>query len=232
MKTIQRIVGFIILFSAATAFAQPGDARLTYELSYKGFTVGETRESFIQTGSQYKLESVSEARGLLKAVFRDKISFLSAGTVTKDGLRPSRFEQHRGKDASKTRIANFDWKANSIDMKFDGGNEKADLQPGAQDALSIIYQFMFAPLKEGTSKIFMTNGKQIEQYEFRKVEDVSIDTPAGTFDTVHVARVSQPGETKTDVWLAKDKNYLPVRVVVIEPSGDKTERLLTGFTLE
>jgi Protein of unknown function (DUF3108) len=221
-----------LLTSMSLAHAAPGDMKLNYELSYKGFSVGETKESFKRTGDSYKLESVSQARGVWSTFFKDKITFLSSGSVVSSGLRPTRFEQRRSKSPEKTRIALLDWSANSIEMQFDGKSEKSELKPGSQDALSIIYQFMFAPLKEGTSKVFMTNGKHLEAYEFRKVEEVSIDTPAGTFDTIHVARVSQPGETKTDVWLAKDKNFIPVRVVVVEPEGDKTERLLSSLTIE
>lgn len=222
-----------LLVNAVAAWAQPENIQLTYKLSYKGFGVGETHESFVQTGSQYKLTSESKASGILRALFPDKINISSSGNVSKEGLRPTRFEQRRGKDASKTRTAAFNWDSNSLEMKYDGGDgATVELKPGSQDALSIIYQFMFAPLKEGTSKVFMTNGKQLEQYEFRKVEEISLDTPAGTFDTVHVARISAPGETRTDVWLAKDKNYIPVRVLVVEPSGDKIERLLTNLSLQ
>ncbi|MGB9149810.1 MAG: DUF3108 domain-containing protein [Burkholderiales bacterium] len=230
------VVKYLLVVAATlagvSAVAAPGDMNLTYALSYKGFNVGETRESFKRNGNNYKLESVSEAHGIWSAFFKEKISFYSSGTVADAGLRPTRFEQRRSKHPNKNRVALFDWSANTIEMQFDGKSEKTELKPGSQDALSIIYQFMFAPLKEGTSKVFMTNGKQLEAYEFRKVEETSIETPAGTFNTIHVARVSQPGETRTDVWLAKDKKYIPVRVVVVEPEGDKTERLLSGMSIE
>lgn len=232
LKTLKLFTALFLLSSAALAHAAAGDMHLTYELSYKGFSVGETKESFKRSGDSYKLESVSQARGVWSAFFKDRITFLSSGSVVASGLRPTRFEQRRSKSPEKNRVALMDWNANSIEMQFDGKKEKSDLKPGSQDALSIIYQFMFAPLKEGTSKVFMTNGKQLEAYEFRKVEEVSIDTPAGTFDTIHVARISQPGETRTDVWLAKDKNFIPVRVLVVEPEGDKTERLLSSLNIE
>ncbi|MGB8339246.1 MAG: DUF3108 domain-containing protein [Burkholderiales bacterium] len=221
-----------VLLAALTGHAAPGDIALTYELSYKGFSVGETRESFKRNGNGYKLESVSQARGIWSAFFPEKISFFSSGTVADNGLRPTRFEQRRSKHSDKNRTALFDWNAKSIEMQFDGKSDKAELQPGSQDALSIIYHFMFAPLKEGASTVFMTNGKKLEAYEFRKVEETRLDTPAGSFNTIHVARVSQPGETRTDVWLAKDKNFLPVRVVVVEPEGDKTERVLSSLSIE
>ncbi len=232
LKSHKVFFALVVLSSAVLAHAAPGDMNLTYELSYKGFSVGETKESFKRSGDNYKLESVSQARGIWSNFFKEKISFFSSGTVAASGLRPTRFEQRRSKNPGKNRVALFDWSANSIEMQFDEKKEKVDLKPGSQDALSIIYQFMFAPLKEGTSKIFMTNGKQLEAYEFRKVEEINIDTPAGSFDTIHVARVSQPGETRTDVWLAKDKNFIPVRVLVVEPEGDKTERLLSSLTIE
>ncbi|MEY4729938.1 MAG: hypothetical protein RL020_1096 [Pseudomonadota bacterium] len=232
MTNVKLFFAFAALVSAMSAQAAPGDMNLTYELSYKGFSVGETKESFKRSGDNYKLESVSKARGVWSAFFKEQISFFSNGTVAESGLRPARYEQRRSKSPQKTRVALFDWSANSIEMQFDGKSEKTELKPGSQDALSIIYQFMFAPLKDGTSKVFMTNGKQLEAYEFRKVEEISLETPAGTFNTIHIARVSQPGETRTDVWLAKDKKYIPVRVTVVEPEGDKTERLISSINIE
>jgi Protein of unknown function (DUF3108) len=232
MTHLKIFFAFAAVLSAMSVHAAPGDMNLTYELSYKGFSVGETKESFKRSGDNYKLESISKARGVWSAFFKEQISFFSNGTIAESGLRPARYEQRRSKSPQKTRVALFDWNSNSIEMQFDGKSEKTELKPGSQDALSIIYQFMFAPLKDGTSKVFMTNGKQLEAYEFRKVEETSIDTPAGSFDTIHIARVSQPGETRTDVWLAKDKKYLPVRVVVVEPEGDKTERLISGINIE
>jgi hypothetical protein len=232
MTNVKIFLTLAAILSALTANAAPGDISLTYELSYKGFNVGETKESFKRTGDNYKLESVSRARGVWSAFFKEQISFFSSGSVAENGLRPARFEQRRSKNPGKNRVALFDWNANSIEMQFDGKSEKTELKSGSQDALSIIYQFMFAPLKDGTSKVFMTNGKQLEAYEFRKVEETSLDTPAGTFNTIHIARISQPGETRTDVWLAKDKKYIPVRVMVVEPEGDKTERLISSINIE
>ncbi|MGB8855737.1 MAG: DUF3108 domain-containing protein, partial [Burkholderiales bacterium] len=101
------VVRYLLVVAAAlagvSAAAAPGDMNLTYALSYKGFSVGETRESFKRNGNNYKLESVSEAHGIWSAFFKEKISFYSSGAVAETGLRPTRFEQRRSKHPNKNR---------------------------------------------------------------------------------------------------------------------------------
>jgi hypothetical protein len=58
-----------------------------------------------------------------------------------------------------------------------------------------------------------------------------VKTPAGDFDTVRVARVSE-GERKesADLWLAAELGYLPVKLVVVEKDGTRLEQTAVRVT--
>ena len=56
----------------------------------------------------------------------------------------------------------------------------------------------------------MSNGRKVESYTYRLVDEGRIGTPAGEFDTLHFERVtSEPNDRHVEVWLAKDAPLLP-----------------------
>ena len=52
-----------------------------------------------------------------------------------------------------------------------------------------------------------------------------ITTPYGEIDTIKVSRVHQSSDRKTQFWLAKSLNYLPVKVVQIDDGAIYTIEL-------
>ena len=52
----------------------------------------------------------------------------------------------------------------------------------------------------------MSNGRKVERYAYRKVDEPLIKTPAGEFATVHYERVTEDAnENKAQLWLARDR---------------------------
>jgi hypothetical protein len=94
---------------------------------------------------------------------------------------------------------------------------------------SLFYQFLFIPPKNNVVKITVTNGKQLEDYVYRFVEEASLSTAAGKFQTVHYAHVSEKGDRKTEIWLAKDKSYLTVQLKQ-EDDGTVLEQRLVALS--
>jgi hypothetical protein len=102
--------------------------------------------------------------------------------------------------------------------------------PGTQDRISVMYQF--AHLKElgSTLEIPMADRRKVHVYTYTLVAEPRIVTPAGEFDSRHYRRVvTDPKETKVDVWLAKDRYNLPVRVIFDDPKGFKLEQSLVAL---
>jgi Protein of unknown function (DUF3108) len=205
-------------------------ATITYNLSLNGVMLGTITEHFEIRDGQYRASSEARATGLLALVQRDPARYVSTGTVTRDGLRPQRFEgQHRGKSLS----ADFDWAAKKLTLIHDGLNHALDLPAGAQDRLSIMYHLMFAVRdKPSRLEVNITNGRKLTHYRYAVKDEVTIDTPFKRLNTVHFVKQREPGESGTEVWISPEHAHLPVKVLIIEDDGDRFEQVATRVDIK
>jgi hypothetical protein len=114
---------------------------------------------------------------------------------------------------------------------FQGGeSSEVPLPRDTQDRISVMYQFMNLPAGEGQVTMPMSNGRKVEYYTYRLVDEARLGTPAGDFDTWHYARVTaSPKESKAEVWIAKSPFSFPVRVVFDDPKGLRVEQNLVAL---
>lgn len=205
--------------------AAPASASITYNLSRNGVMLGTISEHFEAREGSYRATSEARASGLFALAQREPARYVSIGTITKDGLRPQRFEGHnRGKSLS----ADFDWAASKLLLIHDGVNQALTLPPGAQDRLSIMYQLMFAARDKAPFMDFaMTNGRKLERYRYAVQPEVTIDTPFKRLNTIHLVKTREPNDTGTEVWIAPEYGHLPVKVVIIEDNGVRYEQVAT-----
>ena len=51
-------------------------------------------------------------------------------------------------------------------------------------------------------------------------------TPAGEFDALKlVKQKDNPQDKATEIWLAADRHYLPVRILVVDKDGTRLDQL-------
>lgn len=229
---IRLLVVLCSLWMGAALAAAPQQVAATYSLTRQGQQIGTITESFKQTEGRYQLESVTSAIGIYALFMKGKIRLLSSGEVTGHGLRPQHFEHHRGADPAKTLQADFDWEKMSLTHSFDGKSESVALEPGAQDRISLQYQFMFAPPGKEDVRLFMTTGKKLNLYHYKLAGEEKITTLAGQFQTIHLVKQRTADEDGTEIWLAKKRRFFPVRIVVEDHKGGKLEQNLTSLTFE
>ena len=221
-----------LLFPASVFAAMPQHISATYSFSRNNQEMAQVIETFKQGKGKYQIESVTSAVGVFRVLTGDKITVLSNGIISKKGLQPVHFEHHRGSREDRKIIADFDWKKQQATFRHDGNTETAPIPAGMQDRISLMYQFMFLPLKSASLKLDMSNGKKVTQYEYRLIGEEMLNTKAGTFQTIHLSRVRGPGDDGTEVWLAKDKFHIPVKVVVEEDKGGRMEQVLTQLSIQ
>ena len=212
---------------AAASFASPDDIKAVYRLSMNGILIGQVSEHFKRDANSYTIVSESRSDGVLGLFFHDTLKITSEGRITPAGLQPLKYEFSRAGDGSKTILATFNWDINLLKSEHDGKTQDIPLEPGSQDRLSIMYQFMLSPPRRDEVKAWMTNGKKVEQYVYRKQGDAVLKTPAGDFDAVHYRRDTKPGEDKAQLWLAKDRFFLPVRILFEDRNGTLDQTLVT-----
>lgn len=214
--------------AAATArAAAPEHIVASYDAFKDGLHVALIHETFERKDKTYRIVAETHAAGLLALVQKESIRSASSGAVTRHGLRPDRFEASRG-DPARTVSAEFDWHAERLIMRFNGRTETAALAAGTQDRLSVMYQFMFAPLDKLKQLVFaMTNGQKVERYRYSIGAGGELDTALGRLATLHLVKERAPGENGVEIWVAPQHNFLPVRVLIEETDGSRLEQVIT-----
>jgi uncharacterized protein DUF3108 len=229
--TMKTVAG-VLLAASTAAHGVPTEITAEYSLTNHGVEIGRVNESFVRKGDTYTIQSVTRSEGVLKLVLDDRITLESSGRVLPEGLQPLRFGQRRAKDASRDIAATFDWDAGVMNSRFKGEDKDVPLPKHAQDRISMMYQFMnmAAPAAGAEVVLAMANGRKVEHYTYRLVDEPRIKTPAGEFETWHFRRVTfTPKESHAEVWLAKERHNFPVRVVFDDPGGLRLEQTLLAM---
>ena len=219
-----------LLVASTAAAAIPNEITAEYQITNSGVRIGRVSETFTRKGDDYSIQSVTRSEGPLKLIFDDQVTMESSGKVVASGLRPIHFEQKRARDSRRDVDASFDWDRGVMRSTFRGEISEVPLPADTQDRLSLMYQFMRARAVAGAMKVPMSNGRKVELYTYRLVNEERITTPAGEFDTLHFERVtSKPSESRADVWLAKAHHNFPVRVVFDDPKGFRLDQTLVAL---
>lgn len=227
-----RVAAFVLAcLHALPALAVPTQVEAEYQISTAGLTIGRVSETYVRKGDVYRIESTTRAEGVLK-LFRDETVVLrSEGRVGPSGLVPLHFEQTRSGDRSRDIRADFDWEKSLLRSEYRGEETTHALPPGTQDRLSIMYQFMNVERRGAEVRMHMSNGRKVELYAYRLVDEPRLATPAGEFATVHYERITESSkESRAQLWLARDRFNIPVRVVFEDSSGLKLEQTIVNLT--
>ncbi len=206
---------------------------LAYSLARSGLEIARIEEQFERSGYAYRLTSEARAVGLAAVLARGQSwRRESSGLVHGATLRPELFVDQRGTQPPQR--ARFDWTAGRVvfDRLAPAGEEaagEAPLPDGALDRLSFPYALARLPLPESEWDIAITDGRRLTTYRYRVVARETLQMPGGTFDTVHVARVSGRDEPGADIWVSRSPSPVPVRIRVRETDGALFEQTLLGL---
>ena len=186
--------------------APPQKVEVSYTLSRNGSTLAEVVDRLEHDGKTYKLEETMKGKGVLALKGEAKRS--STGAVAPDGLRPQKYEDKR--------------KGREAQHEFDPKAATPTLQ--RQDQLSFVWTFAFAPPK-GAVTVSVADGKHVTSYTYEPAGREHLKTPAGEFDTLKlVKKKKEPQDKGTEIWLATDRQNLPVKIVVEDKDGTRLEQ--------
>lgn len=219
--------------TAAVAAAQPVQVRAQYDVSLNGVAIAVMQETFEARDGAYQAVSETHAIGLFALVQRRPGRVTSSGEAGRDGLRPQTFDGTRGTRDPRRVHADFDWAARTLTLSHDGRTETVALPPGTQDRLSVMYQFLFLQTEKLKNLAFaMTNGRKLDHYRYAMGPDTVIDTPLGRLAVVHLVKQHAPGETATEIWLAREHRLMPVKMRIIEDDGERYEQVITQLAIK
>ncbi len=175
---------------------------------------------------KYSLRSEMEAVGLASIAFAGKRIETSIGKIMEQGLQPEAYRVEVTGKPDKSQAANFDWVNHKLTLKTAKTETVEELLEGTQDFLSFMYQFMFVPPLE-RMEWPLTNGKMVRVYNYQFISEEVIATKFGQINTYHIAKSSGDAEEKTDVWLAEDYRFIPIKILKIAKDGSGYEFIST-----
>lgn len=197
----------------------PKKAQLTFVV-YKGtdFAVGEARHRFeIANDQSYSIEIGANTTGIASIFKKFDLTQTSTGTMTKQGLRPAKFDETKLTASGKeSRSAEFNWQEKTL--KFSAGNSVA-LPDNSQDIVSFMYQLSQLPWGDNPLALNISNGKKLEHYEISIGEEETIATPMGKLRAIPFHKIHGPNEEGLDIWLAVEYRLLPVKISQTDRDG-------------
>ena len=217
----------IALLYHGIAQAQVREIKTTYALLKGTLKLAEVTEVFTLENDRYQIHSV--AKPILSWIL-PTLTQTASGTVGAEGLRPEHFKQTISNKPEKTLSADFNWDNSELVLNVRGEIKRHELKPLTFDSLSLKYQFMFSP-PDSDGTILLTDGKKVEVYAYRLLKDQWVTTPAGKYETLHVAKIVAPDEAKFELWLGKQQHYVPVKVLA-QNDENKLEQVLTKIVID
>jgi len=169
-----------------------------------------------------------EADGTQKMHFRAESWFASIDEVShlrwddeKSQVKPLHYVyKRRGVGRNRDAELSFDWDKQIVVNNVQNSSWKMDISQQVQDKLSYQLQLQ-QDLLDGKSKFVyqIADGGRLKEYAFEIVGEETLDTPLGKVNTVKVKRTRENSDRITFAWLAKDWDYLLVRMQQ-EEKGD------------
>ena len=216
----------LLLNHGLIAAELPNNLDLVYRANVAGMNIGTLNRQLRQTqNGHYSVTSETNATGiaaiLMKDIYREKSEF----KVDSGMIYPLKYHQAPDKKPEKARIATFDWNNKKVSLNND---RIYDIKPGVQDPASFLFFWMLNPPAEGEKgTISLVDGKRMSQYEFKIIGHEKITSLWGKIDTLRIERQKEGNPDKIlRMWLATDRNHLPVKIENVRPKYKMT------FTLE
>ncbi len=216
--------------SAAHDFTSPDKhVEIAYRLYGRDdFTMGQVALSYTIKSNNYTITSIGEASGLVSLFVPGKHVQVSQGKVTREGLKPESFWIERGQKADKRDSVQFDWSQQILTYPL-RNRESVSLPDKAQDFLSFLYQFSFAP-PQANQDVFVTDGRKLDRYTYDLMGEENLETPFGLVATLHLA-ARKEGRIAAELWLAKDYELLPVKIQLVDKKGDTLTQIATSISI-
>jgi len=212
---------WLVLSAALAAHAEPPpQLEIVFTLSRNGSPMAEVVERLEYAQGNYKLTETWKGRGVYALLGTARR--MSQGSLADGALRPREFfDERSGRDTAR---AWFDWKAQTLTMQYKGNRASEPLPANAQDRLSFLFALSLVPGKAESASYTIADGKGLSRHVYKLAGRERIKIPAGEFDAIKAARHGDDRES-AELWLAAERNYIPVRLIVVEKDGTRYEQV-------
>lgn len=215
------------LFACASSAwaALPAHLQVSYQVTRNGSVIAEIDQSLEYDAREYRLSESWQGRGLFRLL--GTAHRKSRGEVSPEGLVPLEYSDERTGRTSER--ANFDWKAKTVTYQYKGAPTTIPLPANPRDRLQFLFQFAFKPPAGKQVALDVIDGRGISDQIYQLEGHERFKTAAGEFDALKLVRRKDHNE-RAEIWLAADRDYLPVRILWITKDGDRIDQVVTRIS--
>lgn len=212
---------WLLISVAGIAAAEPPPRlELVFAATRNGSSMAEVTEKLEYSGGNYQITETWKGKGFYALLGTARR--VSIGTIADGVLRPREFfDERSGRDTAR---AWFDWKAQTLTMQYKGNKGSEPLPPNAQDRLSFFFAISLLPGRADSVSYSIADGKGLSRHVYKLVGRERVRVPAGEFEAIKAARQGEDRES-AELWLAVERNYIPVRLLVVEKDGTRYEQV-------
>ena len=214
---IALLVGALFTSIAGAAITDPFTARFKVNRGKIGLGTTTFSLARAETDNCYVYSGRANPNALVR-VFIGDVTDESRFCIEDGALRPSRFSHHMQDDAEDSYTLNYDWAARQVVYRSEAGKQET-MALGEQglDPLSIQIAARrwvadaTDPDNLGEADFSLVDEDETKTYTLRASDGGTVDTPAGRYETLLVERVDDD-KRHLRFWLARNANWIPVRV--------------------
>lgn len=232
MQSFRRkaLIFVLLWFSPAWSGADPlpETLELIYEVSFGVAELGSLRTLLKKQETHYEAVSETRAEGMASILLGGKVREVCQFSITNNAVVPDNYRIIReGKEEFDYSVS-FDWDERRV--IFNNGNNVVISSGYIVDNCSAPFAFILggADVLRRTS-LHIVGGKKVRRFKNNAIDNEIISTPLGEFNAVKIEQVrfDRP-DRKLMIWLAPERNNLPIKIVEQRKSRPDTTMLLTS----
>ena len=117
---------------------------------------------------------------------------------------------------------------NTITLQYKGEPRTEPLPAQAHDRLAFVFDFAFAPPRRPEVTFDLYDGRGLSRHVYTSTGQERIKTAVGDFDALKLIRAKD--DARTEIWLASELSYLPLRILVVENNGTRYDQVTTKIS--
>lgn len=240
-RASQRLLASTVLasltFLSAEALAKPLPFRAEYGVHYLRIRAAEVVLTLEQQDNNWSMHRSSRAAGLASLFAKDKIKIdeQSRFKIENQQIKSEQFTLNKPGDKRGRRHLNIQFSDDGALVRTDSGDEHKYAVSNSYDQLSAVLAVMLRvqqQLDENTQADFelsIMERRGEDKALFKVIDRVTVETPAGTFKTIHLEQKTD--KRTTDYWLAIEHNMVPVKIRHQESGEESAEMKLEKLSL-
>ncbi len=213
------LAALLAALSSGAVVASPGSVptyEARYDVEYKGRRVGESVQRVVHDAgtSTYRFESVTSARGIARLLRPRPVVEHSTFELVANGVRPLEFRIDDGTRKGDDDVeVEFDWAAGTARIVTSTGRAEVPLASGVHDRATLQIALMLE-LEAGREprRHDLIDDETVKRYTYEVDGTETLETPAGTHETIRVVQRRDGSSRHTIIWTAPALHHLPVKI--------------------